>query len=290
MQNPTSRHTRPVSPPLQPLPPGAWDTHAHVFGPFDRFPLLPVRRYNPPFSPVQDHLAMLDTVGFARASLVHSSANGYDNSGTADALAVSGGRTVGVCVVQPDISDADLQRLHDQGFRAIRATETGARAAGHAGAASLTDLEALAPRMRALGWHAQLWANCSFTVANADRLAALGLPVVLDHMGYFDAALGVDDATFQALLARMRDGQFWIKLSVVRISKERPLYNNIRPFHDAVLEANPDRALFGSDWPYISLDEAPPDVGKLVDLFDAWTPDVALRKKVFVENPNALLG
>jgi 2-pyrone-4,6-dicarboxylate lactonase len=233
---------------------------------------------------------MLDAAGFARGVLVHSSANGYDNSGTADALAAAAGRLTGVCVIQPDISDAALEKLHHDGFRAVRFTETGARAAAHAGSASLKDMEALAPRMRALGWQAHLWANCAFTVAEAQRLHAAGLRVALDHMGYFDASLGVRHETFQSLLALLRDSDFWVKLSVVRVSKERPDYANIRPFHDALIEAIPDRLIFGSDWPYISLDDAPPDVGRLIDLFDAWTPDKAIRQKVFVDNPARLFG
>ena len=290
MEYQTLRHTRPVSAPKLKLPPGAADNHAHVFGPFDRFPLLEHRRYNPPLAPAEDYLAMLDAAGFARGVLVHSSANGYDNSGTADALAAGAGRVTGVCVIQPDISDAELQKLHAQGFRAVRFTETGARAAAHAGSASLTDMEALAPRLCALGWQAHLWANCAFTVAEARRLQATGLRIVLDHMGYFDASLGVEHADFQALLSLLRDHDIWVKLSVVRVSKDRPFYANIRPFHDALVQAIPDRLIFGSDWPYISLDDAPPDVGHLVDLFDAWTPDAAIRQKVFVDNPARLFA
>lgn len=290
MENPLDRHTRPVSAPQNALPPGAWDTHAHVFGPFDRFPLLEHRRYNPPFAPAEDYLAMLDAAGFARGAIVHSSANGYDNAGTEHAVRLAGGRAVGVAVVQPDITDAELQRMHARGFRAIRFTETGARAAAHAGSASFADLDVLAPRMRALGWQAHLWANCATTLANADRLRRHRLPVVLDHMGYFDIVRGAGDAVFQDFLKMLADGDFWVKVSVVRVSKERPTYTNVRPFHDALVEQFPDRLIFGSDWPYISLDEAPPDVGKLIDLFDAWTPDASIRHKVFVDNPTALFG
>ena len=188
----------------------------------------------------------------------------------------------------PVAQDAGKSAL--RGFRAIRGTETGARAAAHAGSASLADIETLAPRLRALGWQVHLWANCAFTVANAARLRALGMNIVLDHMGYFDVSLGVADASFRSLLSVLADERFWVKLSVVRVSKDRPYYPDVRPFHDALIAAIPDRLIFGSDWPYISLDSAPPDVGHLVDLFDAWTPDPALRHKVFVDNPRRLFG
>ena len=114
------------------------------------------------------------------------------------------------------------------------------------------------------------------------------MPVVIDHMGYFDVAAGVADPLFQNYLAMLRDGDFWVKTTPIRLVRGEPEAEAIRPFHEAVLNAVPDRALFGSDWPYLSMDANRPDTGHLVDLFDAWTPDDALRQKVFVDNPQRL--
>ena len=276
---------RPVSAPRTPLPTGAWDSHAHVFGPFERFPLLEPRRYTPPLAPVADYLTMLDTVGFARGVLVHASASGYDNSGTMDAVTQAAGRVVGVAVVQPSIDDQALEKMHLQCFRGVRFTINGARSQQSTGSLYFDDLSDFAPRLKALGWHAQIWAKCDYLVEEARALAGYDLPVIIDHMGYFDPERGVKDGTFQSFLSMLGDGDFWVKHTPIRLTKTDPTYASIRPFHDALLARAPDRILFGSDWPYISLDAQPPNPGGLIDLFDAWTPDDAIRHKVFVDNP-----
>lgn len=276
---------RPVSAPRKPLPAGAWDSHAHVFGPFERFPILEPRRYNPPLAPVADYLTMLDTVGFARGVLVHSSASGYDNSVTTDAVTQAAGRVVGVAVVQPSIDDPTLQKMHLQGFRGVRFTINGPRSQQFTGSLDFNDLRAFAPRLKALGWHAQIWAKCDYLVEQARELARYDVPIIIDHMGYFDLERGVKDNTFQSFLSMLGDGDFWVKSTPVRLTKTDPTYASVRPFHDALLSHAPDRVLFGSDWPYISLDAQPPNPGGLIDLFDAWTPDEAIRQRVFVDNP-----
>lgn len=276
---------RPVSAPKQPLPAGAWDSHAHVFGPFDRYPLLEPRRYNPPLAPAANHLAMLDAAGFARGVLVHSSASGYDNSVTRDAVQQSAGRVLGVAVVPPDTDDKTLEVMHAQGIRGIRITVNGPRSQMFPGSLDFNDLRAWAPRLKAMGWHLQIWARCEYLVAEASEITGYGIPVVLDHMGYFEPDKGVADSAFQSLLGAIQDGDWWVKMTPIRLTKTDPTYASVRPFHDALVERFPERLLFGSDWPYISLDTNPPDPGKLVDLFDAWAPDATIRQKVFVDNP-----
>lgn len=271
--------------PRRALPRGAWDCHSHVFGAPDVYPLLAERRYDPPFAPGEAYLAMLDTVGFEHGVIVHPSAYGYDNGCTGDAIALAPRRLSGVCVVDPAIDDAGLEALHEAGFRSIRFTVTGARARSFAGSLDFDDLDRLAPRMRALGWYVDVWATCDAIVAAASRLAACGMPVVFDHMGYFDVAAGVQDPLFRSYRALLRDGDFWIKTTPIRLVRGDPTSAAIRPFHEALLEAIPERALFGSDWPYLSLDANRPDTGRLVDLFDDWTGDDVLRQRIFVDNP-----
>jgi 2-pyrone-4,6-dicarboxylate lactonase len=279
---------RPVSRPALPLPPGAWDTHAHVFGPFAQFPILEPRRYNPPLATAHDHLAMLDAAGFARGVLVHSSASGYDNSVTVDAVSGSNGRVLGVAVVQPSTSDRQLEQMHAAGFRSVRFTINGPRSQQFTGSLDFDDLRRFAPRLRALGWHAQIWAKCEYLVEQAAVLRGYDIPLVIDHMGYFEPARGVQDPLFQAFLRQLRDADYWVKMTPIRLDKSDPTYANVRPFHDALVQAIPERIMFASDWPYISLDANPPDPGRLVDLFDQWTPDVQIRHQLFVDNPRAL--
>ncbi|MFL9926348.1 amidohydrolase family protein [Herbaspirillum lusitanum] len=281
---------RPVSAPAIPLPAGAWDSHAHIFGPFDRYPLLEPRRYEPPLAPMADYIEMLDKVGFERGVLVHSSASGFDNSLTRDGIVFSAGRVPGIAVVPLTVSDAELEALRNQGFQGLRFTINGPRSQLFPGSLDFNDLRAFAPRLKALGMHAQIWAKAEYLVVAAAELATYGIPLVLDHMGYFEVDKGIDDPLFASLLAMVKDGDFWVKMTPVRLTKADPTYEIVRPFHDRLMQAIPDRVLFGSDWPYISMDAAPPDVGKMVDMFDRWTPDPGLRQKIFVDNPRALYG
>jgi predicted TIM-barrel fold metal-dependent hydrolase len=280
----------PVSAPACPLPVGAWDTHAHVFGPYDRFPLAVDRAYDPPLAPYEDYVEMLDRVDFARGVLVHAAANGFDNSATLDAVARSRGRVLGIAVVSPEVSDGELEHLAANGIRGLRFTEMGATpGAPRAFSLLFHDLKRMAPRLRALGMHAQMWAKCDFIVEQAKLLQKLGLPLVIDHMGSFDVMRGVRDSIFQGFLEILGDGQVWVKLTPIRNSRQLPNCTDVRPFHEALLDRAPDRLLWGSDWPYIRLNPSP-DVGKLVDLFDDWTRDSVLRHKIFVTNPQSLFG
>jgi 2-pyrone-4,6-dicarboxylate lactonase len=191
-------------------------------------------------------------------------------------------------VIKPSITDRELEQLDADGFRAVRVTETGARARSYSGSIDFNDLRQLAPRLKALGWHAQVWANCELSVAAAPDLQSYGIPIVFDHMGYFDPKAGVNNPVFQSFLSMLGDGDHWTKMTPIRLTKDDSSYEIIRPFHDALLKAAPDRALFASDWPFISMAEDPGRTRWLVDLFDRWTPDRTLRDKIFVENPSRL--
>jgi predicted TIM-barrel fold metal-dependent hydrolase len=224
--------------------------------------------------------------------VVHASANGYDCGGTLDALARGAGRLRGIVVVPMSTSDAELGSMQVTGVRGIRFTETAAPVPGqiNVGTLTLKDASEWAPRLVELGWHAQIWANCRRFAEAMPALLRLNIPLVLDHMGYFDAGHGVGDPDFQSLLQGLETGRVWVKLTAIRNSKAAPLYPEIRPVHEALLQAAPDRLLWGSDWPYIGYNENPPNVGALIDLLDSWTPDEVLRHKVMVANPAALYG
>jgi len=283
---------RGVSAPTVPLPAGAWETHAHVFGPFEEFPLAPGCPYAPPLAPRETHAAMLDTAGFSRGVLVHASAAGFDNSATLDAVAHRPERLIAVAVVPEDSSDEELRRLHAAGVRGLRFTEMGETAGGPKppGVLGLDALQRLAPRLRALGWHAQIWAHCRHLVDCASWLTRCGIPVVIDHMGMFEVERGVQDVVFQSFLDMVATGSVWVKLMPVRITRRRRNdAGDVRPFFDALCEKNARRLLWGSDWPFIALDDDLPTVGQQIDLFDAWS-DGPLRQQVFVTNPAELYG
>lgn len=278
---------RPVSAPRRRLPPGSWDCHAHVFGPFEKFPVIAERRYEPPLAPAEDYLEMLDTVGFQNGVVVHASAKGFDMRNVADALVRRPDRLIGVAVVAPDTGEREFERLHAQGFRAVRFTESGRHAGRSPGTLYFDDLARLAPKLKALGWHAQVWGRCDLVMAKRAELASYGIPVMFDHLGFPEAAKGLEGSGFRDFLAWLTTGDFWVKTTPIRVAKSAPDYLEVRPFYEALLKAVPDRVVFGSDWPYLSLDDNPPDVGRLIDLLDDWTGDETLRRKIFVDNPVA---
>lgn len=277
------------SKPRRALPPGAWDCHTHIFGPYDRFPLAAERSYTPPEAPLEAYLAMLDGAGLAHGVLVHPSAYGLDHAALLHALDRAGARLRGTAVATSAITDAELSIMHRHGVRALRFVETGGPGGQRfVGAVGLEEFPALAPRLKELDWHAQLWATCDAVVAAAPKLLAAGIPLVLDHMVRFDVARGTQDAAFRELLALLAGGGLWVKMTPARNSKRFPDYEDVRPFHDALARANPDNLIWGSDWPYLRMAEATPDAGHLLDLLDDWCGDDTLRRKILADNPARL--
>ena len=282
---------RGLSGPKQPLPPGAWECHSHVFGPFDRYPLDPGCTYQPPFGPLDHYRAMLETAGFENGVVIHASANGFDNSGARDAARAAPGRIRFVGVPAPETPESELAAMVADGLCGIRITEVGPSydLPRRAGVQGIEDLKTLAPRMAEHGLYASIWAKAAYLAQERDWLESAPVPVVLDHMGQFDPALGTGDAAFQAILGMLQSGNVWIKLTAARVSGEAwNVCANVRASHDAILEVAPDRAIFGCDWPYIAMDANLPDVGGQIDLFDSWVGDATLREKVFVHNPARL--
>jgi predicted TIM-barrel fold metal-dependent hydrolase len=291
--------TRPCLPPrgaIEPvaftLPRGACDAHAHVFGPFDRFPLADDRSYTPGEHPSDDFVAHLDRLGFERGVLVTASASGTDNGAVLQALERYPQRLRGVVVTTDETSDDELDRWHALGVRGVRANLF--QRDGHAvyrNGVGLEALEALAPRLAERGWHAQIWIHAPDLPVLAPRLLALGVPIVVDHMGRMNADRGVDDPGFETLCRLVAEGRAWTKLSGAdRNTVAGPPYADIDPFARALLEANPERLVWGTDWPHINYFDAAqvPDDGALVNLIARWIPDEAMRRRILVDNPAAL--
>jgi predicted TIM-barrel fold metal-dependent hydrolase len=281
------------STPRSKLPRGACDAHAHVFGPYDRFPLGEPRSYTPPEASAEAHAVMLARLGFERAVLVQPSAYGADNRCILDAVARDPARRRAIGVCTPAVSEAGLAALtaaNLAGFRFVEliSKKYGGRPKGSSGFA---ELELLGPRMREHGLHAQVFSATSTFAHAAAQLLRLDVPIVLDHMASAGADGGdVSSPAFQTVLSLLREGRIWVKLTVVRRSRRAPLYEDARPFHAAMIEANPDRLLWGTDWPLVNMGEHTPDLGALVDLFDAWVDDETLKRKIIVDNPAALYG
>lgn len=277
--------------PANPLPSGAWDAHTHVFGPLDQFP-TGASSYPIPLADPGKHLAMLDTLGARHGVLVQPAPYGTDLGALENALRHGAGRTVGVATADASFSTAELERLRSLGVRALRFNErihpgTGRR---FAGAVGIEALRALAPAMQGLGIHAQIWAGIEDCVRFAEEFASYDIPLVFDHMAQPNVAAGLDDPSFRRLLELLTHGNIWVKLAVCRVGDPTKAYSDVRPLHEALVDANVHRLLWGSDWPFVNMGAHAPDAGALADLFFDWVGDEKARHRILVENPRELFG
>ena len=274
------------------LPRGATDCHAHVFGPYDRFPFSAPLAYAAPLTPLPVYLEMLAGTGMERGVLIQPAPYGRDPSAMLDALRREPGRLRGIAVADATISEKRLVELHQAGVRGLRFVEMPdpSGTGRYKGSVGVDQLVELASRMKTLGWHAELWAKCEDLADIIPPLLPLGIDIAIDHMGWLDVGRGISDPGFTRLVALLAEGRIWMKLSACRNSKSFPDYADLRPFHDALLQANPDRLLWGSDWPFVRMGPLAPDPSHLVDLYHCWVSDEGLRKKILVDNPAALFG
>lgn len=267
--------------------PAGWDCHAHLFGPYERFPLAAERSYTPPEATATQYEALLEHLGLSHGVLVHASAYGDDFSLLLQALERHT-RWRGVLVLRADTTLA-LDTLRARGVRGVRFSHRSGAGANFAGSASLDDLLALAPRLAVAGLHAELWTDCRALPEIAPTLRRLPVPVVIDHMGGFDPAAGIDEPGFRGLLGLLEAGRAWVKLCAYRNLLGSADFEAGRPFHDALCAANPERLLWGSDWPHLRVNPAPDTAGLLATL-ERWTPHAPTLRRILVDNPAALYG
>ncbi|MBI2726887.1 MAG: amidohydrolase family protein [Polaromonas sp.] len=264
-----------------------WDCHAHLFGPYERFPLAADRSYTPPEALRDHYLALLARLGLSNGVLVHPSAYGDDYSLLFDALAELP-QLRGVIVARPGTLPS-LKGLRDKGIRALRYSHRSGAGNNFAGSASFDDLLQMAPTLADAGLHAELWTDCKVLPDISAQLKKLPVPVVIDHMGGFDVGAGVNEAGFQTLLSLVESGAAWVKLCAYRnlFSVQDPELG--RPFHEALLRANPQQLVWGSDWPHLRVTPEP-DTAQLLDTFKRWTTDTALAHRILQDNPQRLYG
>lgn len=261
---------------------GACDCHTHVFGPASRYPFSPGRAYTPPEASVEQLLALHDSLGIERVVIVQPSPYGADNSCAVDALRRLGPRSRGVAVVD---ANADLGELHKAGVRGIRVNLH--TAGQNDPAAALRALQEAAERARPLGWHVQVFTSMSVIDSLHDSLLRFPVCIVVDHFG-----LPKDD-NYRSLVSLVRRGGAYVKLSAPHRFAAQPA-----PLARALAQANPERLLWGSDWPHPAAHGARSrDAIQAFDAIDdraalerlaAWFPDANLRRKVLVDNPARL--
>lgn len=267
------------------LPEGACDAHCHIFGPAHRFPFAPDRTYTPPDSGIDELEALQRRLGLSRAVFVQASCHGTDNRAMLDALARGEGRYAGVAMIDESHTDEELAGMHDLGVRGVRFNFV----AHLGGAPDLTSFHRLVDRIVPLGWHVELHFDAVDLPRHVDLLADLPVPFIIDHMARIRAADGLDQEPFRNLLRLLQvNPRAWVKISgAERITAEGTQYADVVPFARAVVEAAPDRVLWGTDWPHPNVREMPDD-GDLVDLLADFVPDERIRNRILVDNPAVL--
>jgi 2-pyrone-4,6-dicarboxylate lactonase len=266
------------------LPSGSCDAHCHVFGPAARFPFSPTRKYEPEDSPKETLTALHHRLGVDRAVIVQASAHGTDNRAMLDALAWRPDAYRGVAIIDRDIEDRSLQQMQQAGVRGIRFNFV--KSLG--GYPDPDEFRASVDRAAHLGWHVVLHLKGDDLLALHDEIARLPVPFVIDHMGRVDAALGVEQPAFAALLALVRRDNAWVKLSGAERMTVAP-YDDAMPFARALLEAAPDRVLWGTDFPHPNLAD-PVSEEALVQLIPRFAFTAEDRERLLVTNPATLYG
>jgi len=269
-------------------PPRACDAHCHVFGPSEKFPFAEGRSYTPPDSSFEAMQVLQNVLGIERAVIVQATCHGTDNTAALDAIARSEGRYRGVAIVDDTFTTSDFLRLNEGGMRGIRFSF--ARHIGNA--PDFEMVRRITEKVGPLGWHVVIYMEAADIVDNADTLADLPLPVVIDHMGRVKTEDGVDQEAFQLLLGLLRDKEdFWVKIcGAERISSAGAPFEDAVPFAQACIAAAPDRVLWGTDWPHPNIEGLMPNDGDLMNLLSLHAPNEDDRNRILVDNPARLYG
>jgi len=278
-------HQDPHRPESFSMPAEACDAHCHVFGPAAQFPFAEKRAYTPPDSGIAKFEQLQERLGLSRAVFVQASCHGTDNSAMVDALERGQGRYAGVAMVDDSFDEAAIGHLHDVGVRATRFNFV----AHLGGAPDMDSFWRVVDRVVPFGWHIVLHFDAKDLPDHTDMLERMPCAYVIDHMARVPATDGADQVPFQALLELMSDERAWVKISgAERLTADGPPpYDDVVPFARALIEAAPDRVLWGTDWPHPNVRDMPDD-GDLVDLLAKFAPDTATRNRILVSNPETL--
>jgi predicted TIM-barrel fold metal-dependent hydrolase len=280
------------------VPSGSCDCHVHIIGDTAQFPFAADRLYTPPPATTDMLSELHRTLKIDRVVLVQPSFYGTDNACMLDALRRVGSRARGVAVVDKSMPGSVLEEMKVAGVRGVRLNlETSGQIDVPTAKASVEETVA---QVAPLGWHLQVYTRPSVIVALADTLAALPVPVVFDHFGGLKAALGPTQPGYDVVIGLVKSGHAYAKISAAyRLSDKPPDYADIAPIAQALIVANPDRIVWGSDWPHTNparrpvTEITPPanvDDSLLLDQMAKWVPDAALRRKILVNNPQRLYG
>jgi predicted TIM-barrel fold metal-dependent hydrolase/predicted NBD/HSP70 family sugar kinase len=281
------------------VPAGACDCHVHVFGAAADFPFVASRGYTPPPASPDELLKLQNALSLSRVVIVQPSVYGADNSCTLDGIRRLGPeRARGVAVIDAKTTDSELKEMHAAGIRGVRVNlETSGQTDP---AQSRRNLAAAVKRVAPLGWHVQVYTRLLVVEALRGDVMKLAVPIVFDHFGGAPAAGGVAQPGFPALLDLVASGKAYVKVSGhYRSSVKAPAFDDVAPLARALIAANPDRIVWGTDWPHPhhalpgkELSEITPsfdiDDGLALNQVARWAPTAATRRKILVDNPTRL--
>jgi predicted TIM-barrel fold metal-dependent hydrolase len=278
------------------VPAGACDCHTHIHGDPAKFPFFAGRTYTPEPALPEEMAALHKAIRMQRVVIVTPSVYGTDNSATLYGMKARGADARGVAVINDKTSESELDAMGRAGVKGIRLNlATGGTNDPTEGRKRF---QAAAERMKSRSWHVQMYTNLAMISAIKDLIAASPVPVVFDHFGGAQAALGVQQPGFADLLELVRSGKAYVKISgAYRSSKLGPDYSDVVPLAKALIAANADRIIWGTDWPhpnsagggtghispFFDIDDA-----RLLNQLPVWAPDAAVRKKILVDNPARL--
>ena len=302
MTSPDRAHKapQPRTPVAFEMPAGACDCHSHIHGPTEQFPWFAGRVYTPEAALPEEMAALHAKLGIQRVVIVTPSVYGADNRASVWGIKARGNDARGVAVIDDTTTESDLDALHAAGMRGIRLNLATA-GMNDIGAARSRLLEA-AKRMARRNWHVQVYTSLDMAAALKNEVTASPVPVVFDHFAGARAALGTDQPGFADLCDMLRSGRAWVKVSgSYRASEKAPAYKDATPLAKAMIAANADRIVWGTDWPHpdshapgLQATDVRPftdiDDGLLLNELATWAPDAATRQKILVDNPARLYG
>jgi predicted TIM-barrel fold metal-dependent hydrolase len=297
-----AKASQPATPVNFEVPPLACDCHTHIHGEMRDFPMSPSRIYTPEPALPAEMAHLHRSLHMRRVVIVTPSVYGTDNAATLWGMKARGPDARGVAVIDGSTPDAELDAMGRAGIRGIRINlATGGKTADPA--AARKRFQDSAERIKSHGWHVQMYTTLDVISAIKDAVLASPVPVVFDHFGRAQATPGIEQPGFADLVELVRSGKAYVKISgAYRISKQAPDYPDAAPIARALIAANPQRILWGTDWPHPNSDPLPGygamdvrpyfhiDDGRLLNQLPVWAPDAATRKAILVDNPARLYG
>ena len=281
------------------VPANACDCHTHIHGDVAKFPYFEGRVYTPEAALPEEMVQLHAALKMKRVVIVTPSVYGTDNAATLYGMAARGADARGVAVIGDNTTETELDSMGKAGIVGIRLNlATGGVSDPNVGRQRLT---AAIERMKARGWHIQIYTDLAMIAAVKDLVAASPLPVVFDHFGGAQADKGLEQPGFAELLELVKSGKAYVKISgAYRAGKKGPDFADAAPLARALIAANAERIVWGTDWPHpnsasvpgrTKLDIAPfftIDDGLLLNQLPLWAPDAATRAKILVDNPARL--